>query len=146
MGRMFRIALALSACLASPQSFAAEARGLGLVASIDSASDARLSWLARVERSRREYEAFAALARSRLRAHRGDSAIDKTSPAANYMNDETLRSGDIIVTDSGLLVFLGAPHFGHGASEFKSINQWRGGERYQAMLMEIQRVSLSGER
>ncbi len=121
------------------------------VATADFASEAHLSWLAKVEVARREYEAFAALARGRLPprievGQRGKRPNESATIQTNYMADETLRSGDIIVTEKGLIVFTGASRFRHNASDFKTINQWRGGVRYESELIKIERVNMSGGR
>ncbi len=150
MGRSLSIALVVSAIVASAQLSAAgplRAR----VATADFASDARLSWLAKVERARREYEAFAARARYRLLPIMEIRQVEKSPNESatiqtNYMADDTLRHGDIIVTEKGLIVFTGPSRFRHNASDFKTINQWCGGLRYESELMKIERVNMSGER
>lgn len=150
MGRSLSIALVVSAVLVSAQ-LAAAGPMRARVAATDFAGGARFSWLAKVELSRREYEAFAAQARDRLsprieKRGREKGPGERTTSRTDYMADETLRDGDIIVTEKGLIVFTGASCFQHSASDFKTINQWLGGVRYESELMEIERVNMSGER
>jgi hypothetical protein len=122
---------------------------LGLCALPAQAEDlaAQLSaWRARVERSRQEYESFAAEARSRLIRPRRPAVVQAGAPAHDYLSDETLRSGDVIVTDGGLVVFTGEPRLGHDPKDFKRLKQWRGDLRYGARLMEIERANAGAPR
>jgi hypothetical protein len=123
--------------------------GLGPCALPAQAEDiaAQLSaWRARVERSRQEYESFAAEARSRLIKPRRLAVVQAGAPAHDYLSDETLRSGDVIVTDGGLVVFTGEPRLDHDAKDFTRLRQWRGDLRYGARLMEIERANASAPR
>ena len=42
-------------------------------------------------------------------------------PLGPFLNDPTLRAGDIVVTTYGLMVFRGADRHSHTESEFVSI-------------------------
>jgi hypothetical protein len=122
--------------------------GQGLCAHASEAGDysAQFSaWRTRVERARQDYEAFAAEARSRVTKPR-KSALETSAHARDYMSDETLRSGDVVVTDAGLMVFTGEPRLDHDAKDFKKLKQWRGDLRYSARLFEIERANASAPR
>ncbi len=134
MSRVSVIALIVGAAILAAQVRATE---------FDAADAARLSaWRARVEQGRRDYESFAARARSRLaRARRAESPAAARS--TGYMSDETLRDGDVIVTERGLVVFTGEPRPRHGEGDFKTLDQWRGGLGYDRRLLEIERANAS---
>ncbi|QGM45580.1 hypothetical protein [Methylocystis heyeri] len=123
--------------------------GPGLYAHPAEAEDfaAQLSaWRARVERSRQEYESFAAEARSRLIKPRRPAVVQGGAPVRDFLSDETLRSGDVIVTDGGLVVFTGEPRLGHDPKDFTRLRQWRGDLRYGVRLKEIERANAGAPR
>jgi hypothetical protein len=63
-------------------------------------------------------------------------------PLGPFLNDPTLRAGDIVVTTHGLMVFRGADRHSHTESEFVSIaNASRLIEAKKKMLISLQTAS-----
>lgn len=63
-------------------------------------------------------------------------------PLGPFLNDPTLRAGDIVVTTHGLMVFRGANRHSHTESEFVSIaNASRFIEAKKKMLISLQTAS-----
>jgi hypothetical protein len=56
--------------------------------------------------------------------------------SAAFMQDPTLRSGDIVVTETGISVFHGAEGSEHSASDFKPVSQLSGPKRASLILLE----------
>jgi hypothetical protein len=90
MGRSFAIALILIVSLFARR---AEASDFAAFKSVPAHAAQIPSWLARIEQARQDYEAFAAEAQRRVVKKK------PASGAPDYMSDETLRSGDAIVTE-----------------------------------------------
>jgi hypothetical protein len=85
-------------------------------------------------------------------AHQGQSAKEVMAaieavkpgkgPLGPFLNDPTLRAGDIVVTTHGLMVFRGADRHSHTESEFVSIaNASRLIEAKKKMLISLQTAS-----
>lgn len=119
---------ALAASLACPPLVAAE-RG-----------DERAAWIGRVERARRQYEAFATQAWENFAARNAAFARQNAQAPASYADDETLRQGDIVMTDRGMVVFAGAAP--GGPARFKTLDAWRGDETRRADLLRMQKASV----
>ena len=90
----------------------------------------RDNWADRVERARQDSARYvgAAVDAFRLRATpRTDRALSQTRPPANlplaYLDDPTLRYGDVIAVEGRLIVFRGTGLPPHHASEFREIGQ-----------------------
>jgi len=56
--------------------------------------------------------------------------------SAAFMQDPTLRSGDIVVTETGIRVFHGVESSEHTASDFKPVSQLSGPKRASLILLE----------
>jgi hypothetical protein len=130
MGRFFAIVLFLLVSLLARE---VEASDFAAFKSAPAHAAQYASWLARIEQSRQDYEAFAAEARRRVARQKPERG------APDYMSDDTLRNGDAIVTEKGLIVFTGEPGFRHEAADFRKLNQLRGGRKFVARLREIER-------
>ena len=106
--------------------------------------DSREAWLERVEQARLRYESFAA------RAASASSKLPQPaiSTPINYLEDSTLRAGDVVVTERGLLVFKGAAHFPFAAADFEPIEHYAyaGPAPRRQVLLDIQRGNLAGGR
>jgi hypothetical protein len=102
--------------------------------------DDRDAWLRRVDASRRGYELYAARAWESYAAH--NAAFRRSAPGtpANYAEDPTLRRGDVVMTDSGMVVYAGADG---GAARFTALADWRGDARRREDLLELQKASLA---
>ena len=104
--------------------------------------DSRQAWLEQVEQARLRYESFAARAASAL------SKMPQPAIAGpiNYLEDDTLRAGDVVVTERGLLVFKGAARFPFAAADFEPIEHYTyaGSAPHRQVLLQIQRGNLAG--
>jgi len=103
------------------------------------AEDGRSAWLRRVEDGRRDYERFATRAFENFAAGNVAFRRNAAAPPANYAEDATLRAGDVVMTDRGMRVFVGAPG---GAASFKTLEEWRGDGKWRTELLQMQKASL----
>lgn len=65
-------------------------------------------------------------AASEAKVHTGDRQVPlslKDGPAAAFLQDKTLRPGDIVVLQDGALVFTGSPDKPHSIKDFASIGR-----------------------
>ncbi len=104
--------------------------------------DSRQAWLEQVEQARLRYESFAARAASAL----SKMPQPAVSRPLNYFEDGTLRAGDVVVTERGLLVFKGAAHFPFAAADFEPLEHYTyaGSAPHRAVLLQIQQGNLAG--
>jgi hypothetical protein len=84
-------------------------------------ADARRGWLEKIETDRRNHRAFLATKR------------DFSKPPEDfYLTDSTLQPDDVIVTESGFLVFAGsADNYPHRETDFKRLNKAEGERRFR---------------
>lgn len=105
----------------------------------ESGDDPRREWLDRVDEARRRYDAFAESVRLARQTE------DASSSRASHLGDSTLRAGDIVVTETGLLLFTGAPTWPHDVCEFEHIGERRARALpHRNALLEILRAIRRG--
>jgi hypothetical protein len=100
----------------------------------------RSAWIGRVERARRQYEAFATRAWESFAAGNVAFARQNARAPASYAEDGTLREGDVVMTDRGMVVCAGASP--GGPRRFKALEAWRGDEKRHADLLQMQKASV----
>jgi hypothetical protein len=83
--------------------------------------DKRVEWLRRIDEARERYDAFA----SRVVADLDHVAETRAPRDEIRLDDPTLRSGDIIVTATGLLMFRGSTKYVYDLSDFEPIGEAR---------------------
>ncbi|GAC1331160.1 MAG: hypothetical protein NVSMB26_09230 [Beijerinckiaceae bacterium] len=105
----------------------------------------RSAWLQRVERARVRYEAFANQAR--LAIHPKIIEPGAPPPATGFLNDTTLRRGDVVVTSEGLMVFRGSARFPYKNADFDPVESPAGARsRHAPELIELQHAHESQRR
>jgi hypothetical protein len=62
--------------------------------------------------------------------------LHEKGATAAFMQDTTLRSGDIVVTQTGIRVFQGVEGSEHSPSDFKPVSQLSGPKRASLILLE----------
>ena len=72
--------------------------------------DERGAWLRRVEVGWRNDELYATRALDDFAAHNATFHRSNIPPPANYAEDPTLRQGDVVVTNQGMVAYFGAPN------------------------------------
>jgi hypothetical protein len=122
MRRILRYALVVSALFAAAPSVAEERSG---AAPPQWELEARRQWAARVERARDAYEEFARHAQSGRRRDeaRSDARHSLDVGLTAFLDDSTLRSGDLVVTENGLRMFVGAHEPLHSLASFVDIEE-----------------------
>lgn len=99
----------------------------------------RIPWLERVERARAHYEAFAGQARLGLHPQVREPGV--VPPATGFLNDPTLRRGDVVVTPEGLMVFRGSRRFPYTYADFDAVRSPAAARANHASeLIELQRA------
>jgi hypothetical protein len=99
----------------------------------------RTAWLERVEQARRRYEAFAAQAR--LSIHLNVREPGAPPPRTGFLDDPTLRRGDVVVTPEGLMVFRGSRRFPYTHADFDAVRTPAAARANDAPeLIELQRA------
>lgn len=103
----------------------------------------RSAWLERVEQARARYLAFAT--QGRLSIHQKTIEPRPSTPLARpstgFLDDATLRRGDVVVTPAGLMVFRGSARFPFSYDDFDSVGSPAAvGARHGPELIELQRV------
>ena len=99
---------------------------------------------ARVDAARRNYQAFACQARQ----DRADQAARRARVLAregagklgDFVGDETLRRGDVVVTDKGLRVYRGAAEV-PAEGDFRSVEEAVRHPGRRKFLLELERAS-----
>lgn len=86
--------------------------------------EARREWLERIDEARERYDAFAARVTASLERAIAVRAYAPLSEDA-YLDDATLRAGDIVVTSQGLLMFKGSPRLPYDSRDFERIGEGR---------------------
>jgi hypothetical protein len=130
------IAIAMSARLLAAASGAC-AEGEPIVAE----DEEHRRWLARVEEARERYEAFAARVTGALERPSG------AEPDDVYLDDDTLRAGDIVVTTAGLLLFKGSPRLPYARRDFEPLCETRARSLpHRSALLDILRAGLARRR
>jgi hypothetical protein len=106
----------------------------------------RAAWLERVERARARYEAFAAGAR--LAIHPKVIEPGVAAPrSTGFLDDPTLRRGDVVVTSDGLMVFRGSRGLPHTFGDFDPVRSpAAAAARHAPELIELQRAHELGKR
>lgn len=103
----------------------------------DAADDPRREWLDRVEDARKSYEAFAASVRLAAR-----DSNDAAPLRESHLDDWTLRAGDIVVTETGLLLFKGSQALPHETCDFERVGERRARSLpHRSALLEILRAT-----
>ena len=99
----------------------------------------RIAWLERVEQARRRYEAFAAEAR--LSIHLKVPEPGTAPQPTGFLDDPTLRRGDVVVAPEGLMVFRGARRFPYTYADFDAVRTPAAARANHAPeLIELQRA------
>jgi hypothetical protein len=99
----------------------------------------RTAWLERVEQARRRYEAFAADAR--LSLHLKVPEPGTAPQPTGFLDDPTLRRGDVVVAPEGLMVFRGARRFPYTYADFDAVRTPAAARANHAPeLIELQRA------
>lgn len=104
----------------------------------------RTAWLERVEQARSRYEAFAAQARFDIHAKLREPGTARR--ATGFLDDATLRRGDVVVTAEGLMVFRGSRHFPYTYADFDAVRTPAAARANPApKLIELQRAHERGK-
>lgn len=99
--------------------------------------DARVEWLLRIDEARERYDAFA----TRVVADRERAVETRDARQDARLDDPTLRKGDIIVTQTGLLMFEGSDKIAPDISDFAPIGEARARRsEHSATLLGILRA------
>lgn len=99
--------------------------------------DARAEWLLRIDEARERYDAFA----TRVVADRERAVETRDARQNARLDDPTLRKGDIIVTQTGLLMFEGSDKITPDISDFEPIGEARARRsEHSATLLGILRA------
>jgi hypothetical protein len=108
-------------------------------------SGSRAAWLVRVEEAKARYEAFAARARLSVHPQVLEAEIAPARPAS-FLEDTTLRRGDVVVTPEGLMVFRGSKGFPYASSDFDPVRSPAAARASHAPeLIELQRAHELGK-
>lgn len=95
----------------------------------------RREWLDKVDEARKRYDIFAASAR--LAQQDAVSYL-----RASHLDDSTLRAGDIVVTETGLLLFTGSQTSPHESCDFERVGETRARTLpHRNALLEILRAT-----
>ncbi len=110
----------------------------------DEPDPSREAWSARVEAARRANAAFAEEARldsiARAAARKAEPAIP-TGRVEDFIGDDTLRRGDVVVTDKGFRVFNGDGASPTTAEHFVPIAEGALRADRKSILRELERAS-----
>lgn len=105
----------------------------------------RAAWIERVDRARAGYEAFAAAARLALHPKVIEPGV--APRPSGFLDDPTLRRGDVIVTSQGLMVFRGSTRFPRTFGDFDPVRSPAASAAGHAPeLIELQRAHERGTR
>jgi hypothetical protein len=105
----------------------------------------RAAWLTRVEEAKARYEAFAVQARLSIHPRLIEPGVAPARPAS-FLEDATLRRGDVVVTPDGLMLFRGSKRFPYASSDFDPVRSPAAARATHAPeLIELQRIHERGK-
>ncbi len=103
------------------------------------------AWAEKLERAKRDYAVYSARAWSRFLVSARPAAARLYPAPSAVAGDATLRAGDIVMTERGMMVFSGSQVGTGRQSGFERLADWRGDDRLRADLIAIEKASLRAD-